>query len=1020
MTIKLAMRETKIHFVSWLFLLSVFSTRAFTQYQVSHITTDNGLPSNGIKGLQWDKKTGFLWIATEAGLVRYNGMAFKTFDVNTNPEFGSNRIIKLEKNYAGRILAIGQGGNLSEIKDNSVSFYFDGSKLAKYNYNHYLAVAASDTLFKKTYSNKPWREDHDFYLTTIASINDTSCLILTDDRLWFYSLSTPQPVELRSIPHVCKNIFKINNQVYLLSEQNKLFSYDVVRSRLNEESIMDANGDPFVIENNNTKLFWRPGMELPVLITQGLGWLIEQGKDNKLYTRLIASGIPEDAFFNFVQYDKDNSYLFLGTASKGIYIIHPSELLTKQPAKRSLNVKNAFYSQLELPDGNIITGEGTVIGDAPAKNYNIGKFLNSVFSLGDSTVVYANKDSVVSYNWKTHIKKLLNPTNVGEHFCLAISEGHLYYADQQGIAVANKNGGFDLIQKFDRRSLSFTVIDMIEEMPGKLLIATCDELLFFDIQERRFQTLLKLNSVCIRGLYRQGDYFFISTYGGGYYIMKNRKLKPAPLDNDQYLKYTNCFMPDDSGFLWISSNNGLFKAKISDITEAYEKDLHQIYYHYFGKEDGMATTEMNGGCKPCAIRLKNGNFSFPTMDGLLWFNPLKVNVSLPKGNIYVDKILLNGLPISNTDHKISLPDKVKVLEIVFSANTWCKKENIYLEYKLNNEDWRRISFIDGEPQVKFTNLRSGKYEFLIRKLNGFGVNNYSYATLRFNIAKPFYDKTWFYGLLVLAAAALVYLIFRLRLRQYAINEQKLSKLVEQKTKDLKLKTERLEKSDIIKTRLISIINHDIITPLRFMHYSGEAVVNNEYHFTEEEKKETISQMAQTAKDMEMLSSQILHWISYQNPNDRMQKEFFNLHRKVEKIFEIVKFQAKRKKTKLQNDVPNYFLMLQYWEPMRVLLYNLVMNSLNFTQNGTIWVQSVKEGDHVCVVVRDTGLGMTKDQVENILSDKKIIASQNLDNKKGTGLGYLIIKDLLQIMGGTMSIESQKGQGTTVTIVLPND
>ena len=76
---------------------------AYTQYQVNHYTTENGLPSNGIKGLQWDDATGFLWIATEAGVVRYNGMNFTTFDITTNPEFGSNRIVSIAKNYAGKI-----------------------------------------------------------------------------------------------------------------------------------------------------------------------------------------------------------------------------------------------------------------------------------------------------------------------------------------------------------------------------------------------------------------------------------------------------------------------------------------------------------------------------------------------------------------------------------------------------------------------------------------------------------------------------------------------------------------------------------------------------------------------------------------------------------------------------------------------------------------------------------------------------------------------------------------------------
>lgn len=66
-------------FIIFCCVVSFYFT-GYAQYQVKHFTTENSLPSNGIKGLQWDDSSGFLWIATEAGVVRYNGMSFKTFD----------------------------------------------------------------------------------------------------------------------------------------------------------------------------------------------------------------------------------------------------------------------------------------------------------------------------------------------------------------------------------------------------------------------------------------------------------------------------------------------------------------------------------------------------------------------------------------------------------------------------------------------------------------------------------------------------------------------------------------------------------------------------------------------------------------------------------------------------------------------------------------------------------------------------------------------------------------------------
>jgi signal transduction histidine kinase len=170
--------------------------------------------------------------------------------------------------------------------------------------------------------------------------------------------------------------------------------------------------------------------------------------------------------------------------------------------------------------------------------------------------------------------------------------------------------------------------------------------------------------------------------------------------------------------------------------------------------------------------------------------------------------------------------------------------------------------------------------------------------------------------------------------------------------------------------------------------------------------------------MEMLSSQILNWIIYQNPNERMQKEEFDLHQLVEMVFGVLQFPARLKHTTLQNNVPVHFVVYQYMEPLRVLVYNLLLNAINFTKDGGVSVECKQQANTVVLSVTDSGLGMTHEQIENLLSDDKIIASANVDNKKGTGLGYMIIKDLLKMMGGSLNIESNKGSGTTVSISLP--
>src|SRR4026209_2673997 len=89
--------------------------KAFSQqpgkFHISYYTTENGLPSNGIKGLQWDEQSGFLWIATEAGVSRFNGLDFKNFTNENTPFIEAERMLYIVKNNKGKIYASDQSGH---------------------------------------------------------------------------------------------------------------------------------------------------------------------------------------------------------------------------------------------------------------------------------------------------------------------------------------------------------------------------------------------------------------------------------------------------------------------------------------------------------------------------------------------------------------------------------------------------------------------------------------------------------------------------------------------------------------------------------------------------------------------------------------------------------------------------------------------------------------------------------------------------------------------------------------------
>lgn len=136
---------------------------------------------------------------------------------------------------------------------------------------------------------------------------------------------------------------------------------------------------------------------------------------------------------------------------------------------------------------------------------------------------------------------------------------------------------------------------------------------------------------------------------------------------------------------------------------------------------------------------------------------------------------------------------------------------------------------------------------------------------------------------------------------------------------------------------------------------------------------------------------------------------------VAQVFGILAPLAREKQINLVNTINPALEIHQYEEALRILIYNLLTNAINFTEKGTITVGAVSTGTVHEIFVQDEGMGMTPEQVANLLSAETIISSANTGHRKGNGLGYLIIKDLLKMMDAAISISSEKGKGTTVTI-----
>lgn len=1009
-----------------LFFAALTQTRAQNRYHITEYTTDNGLPSNGLKGLQWDEENGFLWIATEAGMSRYNGLEFTNFTRENTRGLFHERMAFLVKNNSGQIFASDVSGNILEVQQNTLIYrpLEEISEVIGYKKRFYLTTQG-ERMRKKilAISIRSGNESWDRML----QFSDSSVLLIAGKKTPLFSYASDTGYYPLQLPVDFGSFFMADEQLFYLTPDRKFRAITNNLSAIREISLFTENGELLVPDKENFLLYWDNGMHNPILFSGNKAWTLHFRK-GVLTASLVCDAVPTNSYIRFAQYSAKNKILFLGTDSKGIIIIRENRVTPMKKKETDIRERNAYYSQIEIEGHRVLTNEGHLIGEGPqpASLPIQGKFNYTIYSRGDSlwfaqASAAANGAALLHcYNYRNgETLTYTKLPRIQESFAMTFSDGRFYLASSNGLGYLERDSIHLLFPGNNNNQISAAPYVMLEFAPSVLGVASCDGLILYNTRSLRTDTLLKMPGYCVRNLWRFNDYIFIGTYGKGYYIWKNGVLKPMPLDKNSFLLYTHCFVPDEKGYCWISTNRGLFKAQLTDLLYAWDNNLANVYYHYYGRNDGMDITEMNGGCAPCALVMHNGTISFPSMDGLLWVDPEKASPLLPEGQVYIDEFTAGGKkmnPDSLNENSIAPKNRDIRIRIGFSA--WCNKENVYLDYRLNEDkEWVPVD-LKTEAYIQLNNLEPGTYHLQIRKMNGFGPANYSYKEIVFTIRTPWYLQWWFYLLLAGLLFAAIRLYLRFRTRQYEIRQRKLEMQVAEKTKELQEQNEVLEKNNSIKTRLISIISHDIVTPLKFLTVAGKNLIQKRKMMSEDLQVETLQEITNTSQELQLLSTNILNWIKYQNENRRLAKETFSLYEMVDQVLGLLQSLARQKNLVIENRVDPGLEVQVLYEPLKILVYNLLTNAIQFTEKGNITVTANRENSHLRLAVEDQGIGMSPEQIQRLMADEVVITSANVDNKKGHGLGYLIIKDLLKTMDASLSIQSKKGSGTTVSVSFP--
>ncbi len=244
--------------------------------------------------------------------------------------------------------------------------------------------------------------------------------------------------------------------------------------------------------------------------------------------------------------------------------------------------------------------------------------------------------------------------------------------------------------------------------------------------------------------------------------------------------------------------------------------------------------------------------------------------------------------------------------------------------------------------------------------------------------------------------------------------------VRMRTEELQHAVEELKTANSLKTQFLANMSHELRTPLNSIIGFSEMLSDELYGELNETQKEYLEIVLNSANHLLELINDILDLSSIEREKVNLEKQPASLKELISSVVDIMSVQAIKKGLTL-----NYFVEAPqlYIDILRIkqVLCNVLSNSIKFTPSGgLIEVKAIQKGSQVVISVKDTGIGMSEEEQQNIFDE--FYQGGDLYKRKhdGVGLGLPLTKKLVALHGGTIELTSKLGEGTTVTIYLPID
>ena len=725
------------------------------QYSIMEWSRDDGLPSNYVADIIQDEND-FLWVATNSGLSRFDGVSFSTINRTSHPVLLSNSITSLFEDREGNIWFGTHGGGLYTIRPDTLERITDEMGLPS-NYVRSIIQDSSGTIWVGTDGEGIGKVLPDTVLTFSeeAGLNrHVHSLALDENKiLWIGTES---------------GIYRlIDGSFQLHQSNNQLLGHNISYLLRNGNEMLAATPSGLVAIIND-EVEHLTGFDQTLIVNS-----VSIDRNNDIWISTLGSGvykITADSAMKYIHGNLSRSLdalrifidrednIWIGTREAGLLRLR-NELITTYSTEDGLP-DNKVYSVTEGIPGEIWLGsaEGiTQFTRNEVKTFTPGssvqdRLIFTVQADEEGAVWGGTRNGKLYYLKEGEFQEIDLPVVPG---VVVIST----YRSSDGTLWAGTNYGLyrvqdDEITRFSINHEELTnndVRSITEDKNGTIWVGTSFGLNAYSNGEfTHYTSDHNFSNLLIVSLHADsaGD-IWAGTYGGLHRLRDGEITaitQGEGLPNDRV--YT--IIEDDFGYFWLGTPDGIVRIKKSNVNDFLDGKQSALSFDLFGRAEGMKNELVTGSLQPTGLKAQDGTLWFATDVGVATLNPQEV-----KKNQIPPSVRLLSTRVDRLDSKsfravqpLELPRNHNEIEISYAAPSFIKPMDLTFRYMLEG---LHTEWIDAGSRrsAYFSRLPPGEYNLRVIAANEHGVWNEEGVTLPIVVHPPFWLTWWFIGLVVI-------------------------------------------------------------------------------------------------------------------------------------------------------------------------------------------------------------------------------------------------------------------------------